>query len=233
MRSQSLFKSFNYSIDGLIYVLRTQRNMRIHFATAALILILSLVVGVSSTQFILLILAVSMVMGFELINTAIEAAIDVTTTSFDPLAKVAKDVAAAAVLVSTMGATLIGYLIFYPKLSSVSWVTLNSVRQTPIHVTVISLLFVIILVIGAKAWSHEGTWLRGGWPSGHAALAGSLLTAIALISQSHILTTLALLLSGLVVQSRMEAKFHTKSQIVAGSFIGILSTVLIFQLFLD
>ncbi len=207
--------------------------MRIHFVAAALILILSLVVGVSSTQFIFLIFAVSMVIGFELINTAIEATIDVTTTSSDPLAKVAKDVAAAAVLVSSMGAILIGYLIFYPKLSSVSWTTLNSVRQTPIHVTVISLLFVIILVIGAKAWSHEGTWLRGGWPSGHAALAGSLLTAIALISRSHILTTLALLLSGLVVQSRMEAKFHTKSQIIAGSFIGILSTVLIFQLFLD
>ena len=207
--------------------------MRIHFVAAAIILILSLVVGVSSTQFIFLIFAVSMVIGFELINTAIEATIDVTTTSFDPLAKVAKDVAAAAVLVSSMGAILIGYLIFYPKLSSVSWTTLNSVRQTPIHVTVISLLFVIILVISAKAWSHEGTWLRGGWPSGHAALAGSLLTAIALISRSHILTTLALLLSGLVVQSRMEAKFHTKSQIIAGSFIGILCTVLIFQLFLD
>ena len=233
MKGLPLFKSFNYSIDGLIYVLRTQRNMRIHFFAAAFILALSLVVGVTNLQFIILIFAVAMVIGAELMNTAIEAVIDMTTTSFDPTAKVAKDVASAAVLVAAVAAGVVGYIIFYPKLTEASWATLNRVRQTPIHITTISLLFVIILVIAAKAWTRTGTWVRGGWPSGHAALAGSLLMSIALLSRDSILTTLALILSALVLQSRVEAKFHTWAQIAAGGLIGILSTVVIFQLFLN
>src|SRR3990172_13075224 len=156
----------------------------------------------------LLVFAVSMVIASELVNSAIEAVIDVTTTSFDPMAKIAKDVAASAVLVSSLAALIIGYLIFYPKLNSVSWQTLNRVRQSPIHVTTIALLLVIIGVIAAKAWTRTGTWLRGGWPSGHAAIAGSLLTAIALISQNPLLATLALIMALLVMQARMEAKFH-------------------------
>src|SRR3989304_713352 len=118
VKSRPLFQSFNFAIDGLVYVLRTQRNMRIHFLAAAAVLMLSLIVGVESTQFILLVFAVSMVIASELVNTAIEAVIDVTTTSFDPMAKIAKDVAASAVLVSALNAAIIGYLIFYPKVTS-------------------------------------------------------------------------------------------------------------------
>ncbi len=233
MKGLPLFKSFNYSIEGLVYVLKTQRNMRIHFFVAAFILILSLIVGVSNLQFIILVFAISMVIGTELMNTAIEAVIDMTTTSFDPTAKVAKDVAAAAVLVSAVAAGVIGYIVLYPKLADASLDTLNRVRQTPMHITIISLLFVIILVITAKAWTRTGTWVRGGWPSGHAALAGSLMTSIALLSRDSILTTLALILSALVLQSRVEAKFHTWPQMAAGGLIGILSTVIIFQTFLN
>lgn len=232
MKSRPLFQSFNFAIDGLVYVLRTQRNMRIHFTVAAAVLALSLIVGVSGGEFILLILAITMVIGAELVNTAIEAVIDVTTTSFDPMAKIAKDVAASAVLICSLAAAIIGYLVFYPKLTGVSLSTLNRVRQSPIHVTVIAILLVIILVVTAKAWTRTGTWLRGGWPSGHAAIAGSVLTAIALLSADALLTTLALILALLVMQARMEAKFHSRIQVISGGLIGVLTTVLIFQVFL-
>jgi diacylglycerol kinase (ATP) len=232
MRRRPLFQSFNYAIDGLIFVLRTQRNMRIHFALAGMVLALSLAVGVTGIEFILLLFAISMVVTAELMNTAIEAVIDVTTTSFDPMAKIAKDVAAAAVLVTALTSAIIAYVIFYPKLSNFSTATIERIRYAPMHLTAISLLLVIILVIAAKAWTRTGTWLRGGWPSGHAALAGSLLMSIALISRSPLLTTLAFILAVLVFQSRMEAKFHTLAQVLAGSLIGILTTLLLFQLFL-
>lgn len=233
MKGRPLFQSFNFAIDGLIYVLRTQRNMRIHFIVAALVLMISLIVRVSSIQFILLAFAITSVIAAELINTAIEAVIDVTTTSFDPMAKIAKDVAAAAVLVSALTAAIIGYLIFYPKLTSASWQIFDRARQLPIHVTTIALLLVVIEVIATKAWTHTGTWLRGGWPSGHAAIGGSLLTAIALLSRSPLLTTMALILVLLVMQARMEAKFHTALQVISGSLIGIFTTLLIFKIFLN
>ncbi len=232
MKRRPIFQSFNYAIDGLIFVLRTQRNMRIHFTIAASVLAFSLFFGTTATQFIMLLFAVTMVMTAELINTAIEAVIDVTTTSFDPMAKIAKDVAAAAVLVTSLAAGIVAYIIFFSKLNSGTLSVINRVKDAPIHVTMISLLLVIILVIAAKAWTRTGTWLRGGWPSGHAALAGSLFAAIALISRNPLLATLALIMALLVFQSRMEAKFHTLAQVLAGSLIVVLTTIMIFQLFL-
>jgi len=231
MKKRPLLESFNYAIDGLIYVLRSQRNMRIHFFVGSLVFALGLAGGLSTVQFGLIIFAVALVIVAELINTAIEAAIDVTTSSYDPMAKIAKDVAAAAVLVAALAAVIIAYLIFFPKLNPLTFTTLNKIRQSPIHITTIALILVIMAVIAAKAWTRTGTWLRGGWPSGHAALAGCLFTAITFITRSALAATLSFIMALLVFQSRREAKFHSSLQILAGSLIGILITVIVFQLF--
>lgn len=215
----------------MLYVLRTQRNMRIHFAVAAVVLVASLILGVGKVQFMILLFAVALVMASELLNTAIETAIDITTTTYDPLARIAKDAAAAAVLVSSIVAVAIGYLIFFSRLNRASLAAVTRVRQSSIHLTVIALFLVIIVVIAAKAHTRTGTFLRGGWPSGHAALAGSLFTAITLISGSQLLATLALIMALLVFESRMEAKFHTYAQIISGAVIGVLVTALVFQSF--
>src|ERR671924_2102775 len=108
----SIFESFNYAIEGVVHVLRTQRNMRIHFAIAVAVLAVAVAVGVSKLELIALLLAIAFVLVAEMINTAIEGAIDVATTSFDPNAKLAKDIAAGAVLISTITAIAVGYLIF-------------------------------------------------------------------------------------------------------------------------
>lgn len=205
--------------------------MRIHFIAATIVLVASLILGVGKVQFMILLFAVALVMASELLNTAIETAIDITTTTYDPLARIAKDAAAAAVLVSSVVAVAIGYLIFYSRLNRASLAALTRVRQSPIHLTMIALFLVIILVIGAKAYTKTGSYLRGGWPSGHAALAGSLFTAITLISGSQLMATLAMIMALLVFESRMEAKFHTYTQIVAGAVIGLLVTTLVFQIF--
>src|SRR5438045_1898769 len=86
-RAPSLIQSFNYAFEGIIHVLRTQRNMRIHFAVALIVLIAGLAVDVSRLELIALLLAIAFVLIAEMINTALEAAIDVATTSFDPMAK--------------------------------------------------------------------------------------------------------------------------------------------------
>lgn len=231
MKKRPLLESFNYAIDGLIYVLRSQRNMRIHFLAGGFVLALSLMLGVNTTQFALLIFVIALVIITELVNTAIEAVIDVTTTSYDPMAKIAKDVAAAAVLVSALIAVIIAYTIFFPKLNPLTFTTLNKIRQSPIHLTTIALILVIMAVIAVKAWTKTGTWLRGGWPSGHAALAGCLFTAITFVTRSALAATLSFIMALLVFQSRREAKFHSSLQILTGSLIGVLITVIVFQLF--
>ena len=86
-RAPSLFESFNYAFEGIIHVLRTQRNLRIHFVVAVLVLVAALAFGVDKLELIALLLAIAFVLITEMINTAVEAAIDVATTSFDPMAK--------------------------------------------------------------------------------------------------------------------------------------------------
>jgi len=231
VKSRSLLQSFNYAIDGLVYVLRTQRNMRIHFAASVIVLALGLFLRIETWAFVALIFAAALVIVTELINTAIESTIDLVTTTHDPIAGVAKDVAAGAVLLASINAILIGYFIFFSKLNPFTLVLLQKVRQSPAHLTVVSILLVSIIVIVAKAWIGGGSFLRGGWPSGHSALAGALFTAIAFISQSPLIATLGLGLALLVFHSRADAGVHTVLEIASGGILGILVTILIFQMF--
>src|SRR5215210_189160 len=101
-RPPTVLDSFNYALAGIIHVLRTQRNMRIHFVIAVGVLIAALIVDVSKIELIALLISITFVLIAEMINTAIESAIDVATTTFDPMAKLAKDIAAGAVLIATV-----------------------------------------------------------------------------------------------------------------------------------
>src|SRR5262249_31805212 len=103
-RAPNLIDSFNYAFEGIIHVLRTQPNLRIHFLIAAGVLIAALAVDVSKLELIALLISIAFVLVAEMINTAIEGAIDISTTSFDPNAKLAKDIAAGAVLIASINA---------------------------------------------------------------------------------------------------------------------------------
>ncbi|HAW60154.1 MAG TPA: diacylglycerol kinase [Actinobacteria bacterium] len=228
--NRSLISSFNHAIEGIIYVLRTQRNMKIHFFIAAAVLIASLFFRISRLEFMVLLFAIVLVMITELINTAIEFSIDVVTTTFDPLAKVAKDIAAAAVLLASLNAVILGYFIFFNRFNPYALTILQKIRNAPVHVTCIAILLVVLLVIAVKALFGERNFLRGGLPSGHSALAGALFCAIAFISGNALVASLGLLLALLVFHSRAQARIHSYLEIVIGAILGILITILIFQL---
>jgi diacylglycerol kinase (ATP) len=88
-RPPSLLESFNVAFEGIIHVLRTQRNMRLHFLIAAGVLVAALSFDVSRLELVVLLLAIAFVLIAEMVNTAIEAAVDVASTAFDPMAKLA------------------------------------------------------------------------------------------------------------------------------------------------
>ncbi|MFL5947793.1 MAG: diacylglycerol kinase, partial [Gaiellaceae bacterium] len=152
-RAQNLLESFNFAFEGIIHVLRTQRNMRIHFLAAVIVLVAAVAIGVSRLELIALLLAIAFVFIAEMINSAIEQAIDVATTSFDPLAKLAKDVAAGAVLIATVNAVAVGYLVFSGEVAGSASRVLNKLRDAPAELTVIALVLTIIVVIATKAWT--------------------------------------------------------------------------------
>lgn len=230
MKAKKLLDSFNYAIEGIIYTIKTQRNMRIHVVIAVIVLLLTLFYDLSKIEILILFFTIFLVIIAEMINTSIEATIDLITDKYHELAKIAKNVAAGAVLIAAINSIIVAYLIFYDKINILSGVVLHKVRSTPIHVTFISLLVVIFITISLKAHTKKGTPLRGGMPSGHAAISFSILTAIAFLSKNVLVITLSFILAILVVQSRIESGIHSTYQVLIGAILGFLITLALFQL---
>jgi diacylglycerol kinase (ATP) len=228
----SIIESFNYAIEGVIHVLRTQRNMRIHFAIAIAVLVVAVAVGVSRVELIVLLLSITFVLVAEMINTAVEGTIDAATTSFDPMAKLAKDIAAGAVLIAAVNAVAVGYLVFAGKAADKSAEVLDRLRDAPAQVTLIALVLTVIVVIATKAWTGRGTPLRGGLPSGHAAVAfAAWVAATYIVGDSHrfIVSALTFIMALLVAQTSVEAGIHSTLEVLSGAAIGALVTLSVFQ----
>lgn len=231
MKIKKSVDSFNYAIEGIIYAIRTQRNMKIHLIAAASILIVSLFFDLSKVEMLILFITMTLVVVLELINTAIEAAIDVTANYYHPLAKIAKNVSAGAVLISAINALAVGYLLFFDKLEPITNTVLLKIKQSNTTVVFICLLIVTIVTVAIKAIYGEGTPLKGGMPSGHSALSFGAATAISLLTKELLIVALCYFLALLVAQSRVEAKVHTVYQTIIGAIYGTLITLLIFKLF--
>jgi diacylglycerol kinase (ATP) len=233
-RSTSVIESFNYAIEGVIHVLRTHRNLRIHFLLAIAVLVAALWVGVDRFELIALLISISFVLVAEMINSAIEQAIDVATTSFDPLAKLAKDVAAGAVLIASVNALAVGYLVFSHEIGRSASKGFEQLHDAPVKLTLIALLLTVLIVIATKAFTGRGTPLRGGLPSGHAAVAFAGWMAATYIVGAHdrfLVSTIMLIMALLVAQTRVESGVHSALEVAYGGLLGALVTLGVFQLF--
>ncbi len=233
-RAPTVFDSFNNAFEGIIHVLRTQRNMRIHFAVAFVVLIAALIINVTKLELIALLISITFVLIAEMLNTGLEAAIDIATTSFDPMAKLAKDIAAGAVLIATVNAVIVGYLVFAGKVANRSSNLLDRLRDAPAELTLVALVLTVIIVIATKAYTGRGTPLRGGLPSGHAALAFAgwmAVTYVAADKERFVVSTIALAMAFLVAQTRVESGVHSALEVTYGAFVGALAALVVFQVF--
>lgn len=112
MNPRKFLESLSCALEGITYCIRSQRNMRIHFAAALFVLIFGMIIKISRADFITIIMVISLVFICEIFNTAIEKAVDTSTQEYHPIAKISKDVAAGAVLVASVNAIIVGCLIF-------------------------------------------------------------------------------------------------------------------------
>ena len=111
--------SFKNAIEGIRLAVRTQRNLRVHLVIGALIIFLSIILKINGVEFVLLFLTILIVLITELFNTAIEFTIDLISPEYNSMAKKAKDVSAAAVLIAALFALIIGLIVLAPKILSV------------------------------------------------------------------------------------------------------------------
>jgi diacylglycerol kinase (ATP) len=236
-RQQGVARSFNHAYQGLVSAVRTQRNMRVHMLAAAGVLTLSLFLGVSALELAILVLTIMVVLVAELFNTAMEFAVDLVTREYRPLAKLAKDVSAGAVLLSSAGAVLVGYLVLADDLGPPTLETIRTVRAWPGHLTLVALGLVVLGVLFGKALTRSPNSFYGGMPSGHAAVAFAGWVAVSFVAAgggaaryAGLVSLISLLMALLVCQSRVEAGIHSLAQVAVGAVIGTLITVAVFQL---
>ena len=227
--SKGLFHSVSAALEGVVHTLQTERNMRLHFLVGFLVLIVGVYLNLSAVEFMLLCFAVTFVLVAEMFNTAVEHAIDLISEEYHPLAKVVKDIAAGAVFVSAVNAAIVGYILLFRRLGWGMEEGLFKIKQSPWHITLIALLAVVGLVLLIKVARGEKNLLRGGMPSGHSAFAFAVWMAISLVTGNVLVSILVFFLALLVAKSRMGNGIHTLWEVVAGSLLGALVALLVFQ----
>ena len=161
IKNRNLLESFNRAASGIIYCLRTQRNFRIHVFAAGAVLLLSLWFRLSKWEFLLVLAAIFLVLITEVINTAIEATIDLITDRYHPLAATAKNLAAGAVILAAVFAVLTGYIVFFPKLDPLIPKVVYAVADSPVYLSLVALLLVFLAVLFLKTRTGRGLPFSG------------------------------------------------------------------------
>ncbi len=230
---KSVVSSFRFAWEGVMFVFSTQPHMRTHAIIILLVLGAAYFIGVAPGQFLHLAAATAIVLITEMFNTAIERTIDLTVTTYDPRAKIAKDMAAGAVLIAALYSLIVAGVVFGTNESLQA--ALSNIRTVPprphighVMLVIIGSVLLAILVAWIKFRTGRGTLLRGGIISGHTALGFLIATSIAIVTRDLAVATLAVALALLLSQSRVQARIHSPLEVLAGAALGVLVAWLIF-----
>ena len=167
----------------------------------------------------------------EMVNTAIETVVDLYTDLYHPKAKIAKDVAAGGVVITTINAVIVAYFLFFDKISNIGLQFIRNIANSPIHLAFAAIVIVIIgiLALIAMATTNKHKYLNKKFmPSGHAALAFAANTIVWLITDNIVIITLSLVMAILAAESRVESKTHRLSEVVFSSCVGIIAILVIY-----
>jgi diacylglycerol kinase (ATP) len=224
-------RSTNHAIEGILHAAKTQRHMRYHFYAAILILIVSFTIGISWSEVVILITLSIIVLSVEMLNSALETITDILFREYDEKAKRIKDMAAGAVLITAIGAAVIGFVILFEPVKNFFYNGLNIAKHAKSDVAVVSLIVVLIMVVLTKSFFGKGQPLRGGMPSGHAAISFSMWVAVTMISESFIPSLLVFFMAIIIAQSRVSTGAHKPLEVIVGALLGITVTFMLFKIF--
>jgi diacylglycerol kinase len=211
-------RSFRYAYEGIKYALDTQGNMKFHFFVAFLVLLAALFFRLNKTDILFILLAVTLMIVTELINTAVEKAVDLAMPEQHPLAKIAKDVAAASVLVSAVFAVVVGMIVFYEPID----LMFRHARKdtTPMSAGIIWVLLALVIlsvIVIETRFSDKGKFIR---PSLLTAVAFAVSTLIAIHTSYTLIALLAYTLSALIFIVLYDKKTRSFRALVLGALIG-------------
>jgi len=230
MKHRNFIDSLNDALSGIIECLVHERNIKIDFIAAILAILLSILIGFNGLEIVIICIMIGLVISAEMMNTAIENLCDLVTLERNPKVKKIKDTAAGAVLVLAVTAVIVWYGLAFDKIDPLLRGTLDVLTNLPLHISIGTLLVVTLAVIFIKALTQKGTYLRGGMPSGHAAIAATAVMIIWYLTQNTVVLIVTIILAMLVVHSRVEARIHTFTESILGILTGTVISLVIFGL---
>lgn len=221
-------RSFRFAYEGLLYAFSSQRNMKFHFFAAFVVLLLALFFGLTKLEVLFIMLAITLIIVTELVNTAVEKAVDLAMPEQHPIAKIAKDVAAAAVLVTAVFAVCVGMVVFYEPVDQLlhharARINVGSVGSIWVFITIVVLSMIVI----HARFSQKSRIIR---PSLIAACAFAISTIMVLIVPNTIVGLLSLALSLMIIVLLIDKTERSFTSLLFGGLIGSVITVLVFYL---
>ena len=230
-RNKNFTDAWKNAINGIIYATTTQRNVKIQLVIAVFVVIISLFFDLSRAEFLCFLFTIILILFAEMCNTAIETVVDLYVDVYHPKAKVAKDVAAGGVVITAINAIIVGYFLFFDKISDVGIGLIQNIANSPVHLAFTAVIIVVIALVAliaiARTNKYKGINKRF-IPSGYAGLAFAANTIIWLITDNIVIITLSLVLAILVSTSRIEAKAHRTSEVVFSACLGIILILIIY-----
>lgn len=224
-----ILRSFRYAYEGIKHALETQHNMRFHFCVSFFVLVLALFLGLSRTDMLFLLLAITLVIVSELMNTAIEKAVDLAMPELHPAAKIAKDSAAAAVLVSAVFAAVVGIAVFYKPLDELLHRVRHIIRPQPSFEWVavfLTLVVLVLIVIEVRFLKQDNRFHPSLWT----AVAFSMATISAIFIPMTLVILLVYLLAFMVMLVLYDKTNRTALSLLCGAAVGFVMTVSVFVL---
>ncbi len=222
---------FRVAFSGIIHTFRTQRHMRIHLYVTIVTVLGALFLNLRLREILILLFMITFVLVAEMFNSAIEATVDLVSPNYHPLAKFAKDIAAGAVLITTIMAIVVGSMI---AVGEDNWerirtsLTADNIGAPVVVRLLAGLLLVILAVIVGKGLGKHGKVLQGGLVSGHSAIGFFFATAVFFLTDNVLVSAIGILLAAIIAQSRWEAKIHSIFELTLGAAVGTILGVLLF-----
>lgn len=232
MKNGSFLDACQNALDGIIYAITTQSNIKKQLIIAVVVMLVSLFFDLSKAEFLCLMFTVVLIIVAEMINTAIETVVDLYTDLYHPKAKIAKDVGAGAVVITAINAVIVAYFLFFEKISTIGLKMIEEIVHSPVHLAFVSVLLTVIVIVTLRAAAtKERKFIKKGFvPSGQTAIAFAALTIVWLSTRNVVIFTLSLLLALLVAINRYQTGKRTKAEITIGACVGILMVVLLYGL---
>lgn len=232
-KNKNFADAWKNAINGIIYATTTQGNIKKQLVIAVIVVIISLFFDLSRAEFLCFLFTIILILFAEMVNTAIETVVDLYTDLYHPKAKIAKDVAAGGVVITTINAIIVAYFLFFDKISDIGLQFIKNIVTSPVHLAFSAVVITVIGIIALIAIAKTNKYKRlneNFIPSGHATLAFAVNTIIWLSTDNIVILTLSLVLSLLVAESRIEAKVHKTSEVVFSSCIGIILVLVLYGL---